>query len=120
MTQDELIEDLREQVAYWKSEALGVRDASRQAKLQAHYGLSPQQAELLDALYAKRGDPLDHIRLDEALTERYGRERTGNSIEVQIVRLRKRLGADFIETVRGRGWRLSQRGIEEINRLTES
>lgn len=119
MTQEEVIEDLREQVAYWKSEALGNRDTDRRAKLQVIYGITQSQAELLDAMYAKRGGLLSKVQAEEAVTG-YGDERCGNTVDVQICRLRKKVPEGWVQTVRAQGWCLTDQAIDIINRLTES
>lgn len=54
-----------------------------------------------------------HIRSRRQLEERlyaWGEEAGSNTIEVYIHHLRRKLGADFIETLRGRGYRLGEGG----------
>jgi len=48
---------------------------------------------------------LSKTQLEERLYA-FGAEIESNTIEVYISRLRKKLGRDFIETVRGMGYRL--------------
>ena len=57
--------------------------------LMHHRGRVVSQSELLDHIYAKDGD------------------RDSNTVEVFIARLRRKLGAPFIETVRGFGYRMA-------------
>ena len=57
--------------------------------LMHHRGRVVSQAELTEHIYAQRFD------------------RESNTVEVFIARLRRKLGASFIETVRGLGYRMS-------------
>jgi two-component system OmpR family response regulator len=59
--------------------------------LMHHRGRVVSQAELTEHIYAQRFD------------------RESNTVEVFIARLRRKLGASFIETVRGLGYRISSR-----------
>jgi two-component system, OmpR family, response regulator len=60
--------------------------------LMHHRGRVVSQSELIDHIYAQRFD------------------RDSNTVEVFIARLRRKLGASFIETVRGLGYRISNEG----------
>jgi len=117
MTQDDIIEDLREQVAYWKSEALGVRDASRHATFKQAFGLDNVATALLDALYARRGGLLTKPHAIEALPENDDRD-DNRELQVYICRLRKHLGADGIRTIWGKGWHLSDEALKTLDRIT--
>lgn len=121
MTQEDLIEDLREQVAYWKSEALGSRDAARRGRLQAAYRITRSQAELLEAMYARDGKLLTKAQGDEAVSGHGNERETINTVDVQICRLRKKMPPDSIATMWGLGWHLTPIGMESVrNTLTES
>jgi two-component system OmpR family response regulator len=60
--------------------------------LMHHRGRVVSQSELIDHIYAQRFD------------------RDSNTVEVFIARLRRKLGASFIETVRGLGYRIGNEG----------
>jgi two-component system, OmpR family, response regulator len=60
--------------------------------LMHHRGRVISQSELIDHIYAQRFD------------------RDSNTVEVFIARLRRKLGATFIETVRGLGYRINAEG----------
>jgi len=120
MTQEDIIEDLREQVAYWKSEALGVRSTERRGRLQAAYRISRSQAELLDALYARDGKLLVKAQADEAVVG-HSDQRDSNTVDVHMCRLRKKMPPGSIATMWGLGWHLTPTGMESVrNALTES
>lgn len=122
MTDSDTIEDLREQVRYWKSEALGVRDAERRGRLMKVFNITMSQAEILDALYAKNGGAVSTQALNEAVTGHNGwEERSGNSTDVQLHRLRSKLPPDSIGRIWGVGRYLTPIGIAAVkNALTES
>lgn len=61
------------------------------AYLMHHRGRVVSQSELVEHIYAQAFD------------------RDSNTVEVFIARLRRKLGADFIETVRGLGYRVAER-----------
>jgi two-component system, OmpR family, response regulator len=63
--------------------------------LMHHRGRVVSQAELIEHIYAQRFD------------------RDSNTVEVFIARLRRKLGASFIETVRGLGYRVDAAGQQE-------
>ena len=60
-----------------------------------HAGRVVSQAELIEHIYAQRFD------------------RDSNTVEVFIARLRRKLGAAFIETVRGLGYRVGAHSDRE-------
>jgi len=59
--------------------------------LMHHQGRVVSQAELTEHIYAQ------------------DRDRDSNTVEVFVARLRRKLGAPFIETVRGLGYRIEAR-----------
>ena len=60
---------------------------------------------VLDQLLSRRNRIVTKEQIEEALYP-FGEEIESNAIEVHVSRLRKKLGRDFIETVRGIGYRL--------------
>ncbi|MCP2073070.1 UNVERIFIED_ORG: two-component system OmpR family response regulator [Pseudomonas lini] len=67
--------------------------------------LTAREWALFEAFVQRPGALLSKTQLEERLYA-FGAEIESNTIEVYISRLRKKLGRDFIETVRGMGYRL--------------
>lgn len=70
--------------------------------------LSAREWALLEALALRPGAVVSKERLEELLYP-MGEEVESNAVEVAVSRLRKKLGAERIETVRGLGYRLGMR-----------
>lgn len=70
--------------------------------------LAPREWALLEALALRPGAIVSKERLEELLYP-MGEEVESNAVEVAVSRLRKKLGADVVETVRGLGYRLRVR-----------
>src|SRR5262245_56557673 len=72
-------------------------------------GLSAREYAVLAALLERPGAILSRAQLEERL---YGwaEEIDSNAIEVHVHALRRKLGADFIHTVRGLGYRVRTQG----------
>lgn len=71
--------------------------------------LTAREWALVDRLAKRSGTVVPKPQLEDALYE-FGEEVESNAVEAHVSRLRKKLGAEFIETVRGFGYRL--RGAE--------
>ena len=67
--------------------------------------LTAQEYKLLAYLFLARGRVVSRTELGEHLYER-DRDPDSNVLDVLVSRLRRRLGTDLIETVRGRGFRV--------------
>lgn len=67
--------------------------------------LSAREYALLEALAARPGRALSREQLEEAVYG-WGEEVASNAIEVHIHHLRRKLGADWIRTLRGVGYAL--------------
>jgi two-component system OmpR family response regulator len=67
--------------------------------------LSAREWAVLDALAARPGAIISKARIEEALYA-FGSEIESNTVEVYVSRLRKKLGKDRVETVRGIGYKL--------------
>lgn len=65
--------------------------------------ISPREFNVLQMLLENRGKVLSRARLEEGLYS-WGHEVESNTIEVHVHHLRRKLGADFIRTVRGVGY----------------
>jgi DNA-binding response OmpR family regulator len=68
--------------------------------------LPAKQVAVLELLARNRGRFVPRARLEEGLY-RWGEEVGSNTVEVYVSQLRKQLGADSIETLRGVGYRLT-------------
>lgn len=68
--------------------------------------LTAREWALFEAFVQRPGTLLSKAQLEDHLYE-FGAEIESNTIEVYVSRLRKRLGRDVIETVRGMGYRLA-------------
>jgi len=73
--------------------------------------LTAQEFRLLDYLMHHKGKIVSRTELTEHIYDQ-DFERDSNTIEVFVGRLRKKLGADYIHTVRGLGYRLAPPGDE--------
>ena len=70
--------------------------------------LTAREWAVFEALVQRPGALLSKSQLEDRLYE-FGAEIESNTIEVYVSRLRKRLGREVIETVRGMGYRLASR-----------
>lgn len=69
--------------------------------------LTAREYAILEILLRNAGRFVSRARLEEGIYS-WGEEVGSNTVEVYISRLRKRLGADAIETLRGVGYRVPQ------------
>ncbi len=67
--------------------------------------LSGREWAVLDTLLARRTAIVSKSQIEEALYA-FGAEIESNTVEVYVSRLRKKLGRDVIETLRGVGYRI--------------
>jgi len=79
--------------------------AHRVTRNGADVSLSPREFTLLQLLMERPGTILSRVQLEERLYG-WGEEVESNAVEVHIHGLRRKLGAQFILTVRGVGYRL--------------
>ncbi|MBS0382915.1 MAG: response regulator transcription factor [Proteobacteria bacterium] len=86
--------------------ALELDPGARSARLDGSpLDLSAREYALLEALAARPGHALSREQLEEALYG-WGEEVASNAIEVHVHHLRRKLGADWIRTLRGIGYAL--------------
>lgn len=69
--------------------------------------LSAREYAVLQDLMTHRSQPRTRAQLEESLYA-WGEEKESNTVEVYVHHLRKKLGADFIRTVRGFGYQLGE------------
>jgi len=79
--------------------------AHRVTRAGADVPLSPREFALLQLLMERPGTILSRTQLEERLYG-WGEEVESNAVEVHVHGLRKKLGGDFILTVRGVGYRV--------------
>ncbi|MGG7517687.1 response regulator transcription factor [Allorhizobium undicola] len=68
--------------------------------------LSAREWAILERLIARRQSIVSKAQLEDALYE-FGAEIESNTVEVYVSRLRRKLGREIIETVRGLGYRIA-------------
>jgi DNA-binding response OmpR family regulator len=88
--------------------ALSLKPATHEAWLgERPVHLSGREYALLEALLRRPGRPLSRAQLEGSLYG-WGEEIASNAVEVHIHSLRRKLGADWIENVRGVGYRIAK------------
>lgn len=89
--------------------SLTVRLAERHADLDGKVvDLTAREWSILERLLRRPGALVSKVQLEEALYE-FGAEIESNAVEVYVSRLRKKLGAEKIATVRGVGYRFDHK-----------
>lgn len=111
-------EDLKEEIAYLKSE-LGLQvDSGQVAAIRDAFGLTEQKARILLVLYKARARTISIAQFHDALPCRYGKEeRSEKLVQSSISQLRKIVGADAVDTLYGQGYRLGQRMRARIDAI---
>lgn len=74
-----------------------------------------KQLEILQLLYARRGAIVDR----KALMKLLNADPYGNTVSVHIHHIRKWLGHEVIELVKGVGYRLSRSAVERFDRILQ-
>lgn len=77
--------------------------------------LSGREWAVFDTLLRRPGALMSKHQIEEALYA-FGTEIESNTVEVYVSRLRKKLGREVVETVRGVGYRLKIDGEEQTRR----
>lgn len=89
---------------------LSIRPADRAVRNgMQEIALSSREWAVLDSLISRPGAIVSKSQIEEALYA-FGSEVESNTVEVYVSRLRKKLGKDIVETVRGIGYRLGRDG----------
>lgn len=110
--------ELEERIAWLEGE-LGLRvDADQIQALIAAFRLSPGVAHVVRALYASKGRTVTHLQLLEAIPSPAELEdRSQSNVGTLVCRARKRLGAGAIESVWGRGYRMTEAGMATVTSI---
>lgn len=116
---EDRIEQLEEQVAFWKNEAMQSADSRAVATLRDRFGLTPSEAWLLATLHAARGKVVRRVLLQESLPKRHGRDREdeANLVAVYVVRIRQKIGAAAILTHRTTGYAIGPAALERCDAI---
>lgn len=84
-------------------------------------GLTPQERALVGALYRAYPRPLSkHALLDLIPGQDHVEDRQPELVAAKVCHLRKKLGADIIESVRGLGYRLGERQHRAMQRRSSA
>jgi two-component system OmpR family response regulator len=67
--------------------------------------LTAREWAVVERLLARRGGIVTKPEIEDSLYA-FGAEVESNAVEVYVSRLRKKLGRDFVETIRGLGYRV--------------
>jgi len=116
-----LVDELREEIAWLKSELGIAREADLAHKLSTEYGIIPSAAKVLLCLYRARYavsycNLLDTIR---PVTRRETETDDYNQAKVLVWRIRQALGKDAVITVKGFGVKLSPAAKARLERLID-
>lgn len=110
-------ERLEEEVAWLKSElGIGAR-ALIASDVSRSLGVRPQVAELILLLHASHGRIVTKERFGDELWPDV--DRSTNVLSVAISGARKALGYDAIETIWGKGFRLTAMGLSSVDALIQ-
>lgn len=101
------VEQLAYEVDYWKREACQLVEADTIDAIQVQFNLTATEATICAGLYQRREKLLASSTLEGLLDEERGCALESNIVSVMICKIRSKLGDTAIETVRGRGYRLS-------------
>lgn len=114
-------EELREEIRFLKRE-IAVEDSEELIdRLRLYHHLQPAEARILAALYCAKGRVLSVYQLDElcpliSATE----DRDIKHVNIRICRLRKKLGAEAIQNVWGRGYCITDLGRLQVEEALEA
>ncbi|HTO27504.1 MAG TPA: winged helix-turn-helix domain-containing protein, partial [Devosia sp.] len=67
--------------------------------------LTAREWAVLERLLARRGGIVTKSEIEDSLYA-FGAEVESNAVEVYVSRLRKKLGREFVETIRGLGYQV--------------
>jgi len=102
-------DDLQEEVRQLRRELGMIRNRNMAYRLRLKYGMTAQCADLLEALYGANGRVLSSEFLADTIPSD-SRELDVDVVKVQICRVRKAIGRQAVENVRGLGYRITDLG----------
>ncbi len=103
--------ELREEIAYLRSELGLLRDQQIVDYLRAEYGMTRGAARLVEALSTTAGRWVNKYRLAEMMGSD---DESGRTIDVFVCSARTALGFDAIEREHGVGLRLGRPGVVAV------
>lgn len=110
------VAQLEYEVDYWKREACQLVEADNVDAIQALFNLTATEATICAGLYQRRDKLLSSSTLEGLLDEERGCALESNIVSVMICKIRSKIGEAAIETVRGRGYRLSVAMLAKFDR----
>lgn len=113
-------EELREELAYLRSE-LGLQlEAAELDDLKRRFGLSPGTARLLALLYGANRRPMTRHQIEDAIPARdEDLERSYGYVSTLVCQLRDRIGRGSVLNVFGTGYRLSDEMHQVVAAVVE-
>lgn len=111
-------EELKAEVAFLKSELALDTDEARLGAVMRGSGLGPQTSRVLLFLHTRAGRFVGSAAIEEAMPEAHfaGRQ-SPTTVRVQIMRVRKALGDEGVETLWGTGsYRMTRKGKAVVDR----
>lgn len=108
-------QELEDEVCYLRGE-LRPADNGEQGRLMAALKTTPAETRVLLALYAGKGRPVSNWRLTEASPPaRMTADRNDIAVlKIWISRIRRKLGADAVLTIRHLGYALTPSGVAQV------
>lgn len=109
-------EDLEAEVRWSRAQAVEHLDILRGALVRRRWpALRPGAVAMLLFWHSRPGLFATRLELDEAIPRRdHVGERDPKVVDVYLSELRRFLGRDVAETIRGQGWRLSEAAAEAV------
>lgn len=104
--------ELRERIAYLESELNIQADDTEFARVKSAFRLEPMGTRIVLALWKARGDVVSRWRLEELI--RGDNDCSEGLLKVHVSRVRKRMGAEAVLTVWGRGYQLSDKAMGRV------
>lgn len=108
-------EDKDDRIAWLESELGLQRTESEIDALRMAFGLTPQQSEIVRALYHAKGRTVSKLQLWDACPPvTAGEDRVPEILNVHVCKIRNILGRDVIHTSWGRGYALTPAGMAKV------
>jgi DNA-binding response OmpR family regulator len=110
---------MQEELAWLRSELGLQRSTDQLVAIGETFGLTLAEAQLVHALFRANGRVVHRAVLLEAMPSPYGlQERDLKQVNAIVCRIRKAMGDNAIENIRGLGYRLAALTAERIAALT--